>query len=88
MLEMDWSHHPQTSREHYTTSLILESRGKGKETTEKHVAPNSGSRRQRNWIYLETAGEIGSGPVCLAESCWRPEADSYFIFRVDIAAGT
>ena len=27
MPEMDWSHSPQASRQHYTTSLNLESRG-------------------------------------------------------------
>ena len=36
----------------------------------KHVAPRSGSR---NWIQLETVGEIGSGPECLAVSCWWPD---------------
>ena len=51
------------------SSLNSEYRGeKKKRTTEKHTAPRSGSRRQRNWIHLETVGEIGSGPECLEES--------------------
>ena len=72
-LGMDWSHSPWAGRRHYTTSLNLEPRGeKETRTTEKHVAPRSGSRRQRNWIQRGTIGEIGPGPECLAESCWRP----------------
>ena len=43
-------------------ALTWNSEGKSKRTTEKHVAPRSGSRCQRNW----TVGEIGSGPECLA----------------------
>ena len=37
-LEMDWSHSPQASRQHYTTSFNLEPRGeKKKSTTEKQT---------------------------------------------------
>ena len=36
------------------------------------MVPRLGSRRQRNWLHLETVGEVGSGPECLEESCWRP----------------
>ena len=65
-LEMDWSHSPQASRQHYTTSLNMEFIGeKQKRTTEKHMAPRSGSGRQRNWLHLETVGEVGSGPESL-----------------------
>ena len=55
------------SRQHYTTSLNLETRGeKEKKMTEEHLAPRSRSRRQRNWLHLETVGEIDSGQECLA----------------------
>ena len=60
---MDWSHSPQASQQHYTTNLNVESEVETeKSTTEKHMAPRSGSRRQRNLLHLETVGEIGSGP--------------------------
>ena len=72
-LDMDWLHSPQASRQHYKTSLNLESRGeKEKRTTEKHMVPQSASRRQINWLHLDAVGEIGSGPDWLAVSCWRP----------------
>ena len=72
-LEMDWPYSPQASRQHYTTSLNQESCWKKeKRTTEKRIAPRSGSRRQRNWIQLETHRGIGSGPESLVESCWCP----------------
>ena len=71
-LKMDWSYSPQVSRQHYMTSLNLESGGeKKKRTTENHMVPPSGSRRQRNWIHLETVGENEPGQECLEESCWR-----------------
>ena len=48
-LEMDWSYSPQTSQQHYTTSLNRESRWeKEKRTTKKHLVPRSESRRQRD----------------------------------------
>ena len=67
-LKMDWSHSPQASRQRYTTSLNLESRGgKGKEddletlgaaiwkqTSEKLVKPGDG---WRGW--LKTGGPGG-----------------------------
>ena len=56
-------------------NLNLELRGqKEKRTTAKYMTPQSGSKRQRNCIglYQETAGEIDSGPECLAGSCRRP----------------
>lgn len=45
-------------------SLSLSLEPKGEEwTAEKYVA----RRRNRNWIQLETIGEVGSGPEGLAE---------------------
>ena len=31
-----------------------------------------GEKEKRNWLHMETGGEIGSRPECLEESCWRP----------------
>ena len=71
--DMDWSHFPQASRQHYTTRLNEEyRREKKKRMTEWRMAPQSGRRRQRNWIDLETVGEIGSEPERLKESCCWP----------------
>ena len=45
-----------------TRQALTESRGKGNDRETLGAA----SRRQRNWLHMETVGE------CLAESCWRP----------------
>ena len=37
MVEMDWSHFPQASRQHYMTSLNLESRGKGRRGRQRNT---------------------------------------------------
>ena len=41
-------------------------------TTKKHATPRSGSRRQRNGILTAEDKEVGQGPECHEQPCWRP----------------
>ena len=66
-LEMDSSHYPEASRQHYTTGLSLEPpRGTEKRSMEKYMVPRSGSRCQRNRVQLGTIVGVGSGGIMLA----------------------
>ena len=68
---MDWSHSLQGSRQHYTTSLNLESiwEKKIKEgDRETHIAAIWKQTSKK----LDTVVETSSRPECLQESCWRP----------------
>ena len=66
---MDWSHYPQASRQHYTTSLNLESRREKEKEDDREIRGAAIKRGQRNGKQLETIGETGCGPADLS---WRP----------------
>ena len=72
-LEMDWPHTPKTGIQYHKASPNLEPPGEEeKRSAEKHLAPGFGGRHQEDGTHLGTAGETGSGPGWLEDSCGRP----------------
>ena len=59
-LEMDWSHSPQVSRQHYTKSLDLEKRGRLRNARRRDLETDvkEAGDSWRDWLGTGISGEI------------------------------
>ena len=86
-LEMDWSHSPQASQQHYTTRLNLKPRGeKEMRTTEKTCGAMICKQTSRDWRQWERLNHVGG--LCLSRSRLWLIIDSVLLFVQFILAPT